>query len=67
MEPLRGCYPPTEKPVFFGHYSMPPETSLQSTTAMCVDHSVAQNGVLCSYRWSGEKQLQIENVSVVGH
>ena len=57
-----GSYPATEKPIFFGHYWMPPEISLQGKNVMCVDRGVAENGVLCSYRWSGEKQLQVENI-----
>lgn len=52
-------YNPLEKPVFFGHYWMPPSTPkpLQSNVA-CVDFSVARGGFLCSYRWDGEKPLQ---------
>jgi len=58
-------YPETEKPIFFGHYWMSSNASLQGINSMCVDHSVAKNGVLCAYRWSGEKQLQVDNILAV--
>jgi len=59
-----GKYPATDKPVFFGHYWMRPNTGLQSDNSMCVDYSVARKGALCSYRWSGEEQLREENILV---
>ena len=64
LEPLGGSYPATDKPVFFGHYWMRPNTCLQSANSMCVDYSVARKGALCSYRWSGEEQLREENILV---
>ncbi len=64
-EPEARSYPATEKPVFFGHYWMLPDTPLQGINMMCVDHSVSRNGVLCSYRWSGEEQLQVKNILTV--
>jgi predicted MPP superfamily phosphohydrolase len=64
LRDLVGNYPSTDKPVFFGHYWMRPNSGLQSDNSMCVDYSVARKGTLCSYRWSGEKQLWEENILV---
>jgi hypothetical protein len=51
-------YAPSGPPVFFGHYwlkSVRPEALGQNVA--CVDFSVARGGVLCAYRWSGERIL----------
>jgi hypothetical protein len=51
-------YPPTEKPVFVGHYWMRgQQPTLLSPNVACVDWSVARGGFLCGYRWDGEQQL----------
>jgi len=50
-----------ECPVFFGHYWMTGEPSVQSDFVACVDYSVAKGGELTAYRWSGEKKLKTEN------
>jgi hypothetical protein len=46
------------KPVFFGHYWLkdrPPE--ITAPNAACLDFSVANEGYLTAYRWSGERDL----------
>ena len=55
-------YPPDEKPVFFGHYWLRSENPyLQSQNVCCLDFSVAKNGMLVGYRFSGEKKLTENN------
>jgi hypothetical protein len=45
-------------PVFFGHYWLKGEPLLTSDYAACLDFSVAKEGYLCAYRWSGENKLK---------
>ena len=47
----------TEKPVFFGHYWLTGTPQLLAPNVACVDYSVANNGILCSYRWDGGSAL----------
>jgi len=61
----RNIYPTGEKPVFFGHYWMRPPVRLLTPNATCVDFSVARGGVLCGYRWNGERKLNPENLLFV--
>ncbi len=53
-------YPDDAPPVFVGHYWLPGDredpTLLRSNVA-CLDWSVARGGVLCAYRWDGERAL----------
>jgi hypothetical protein len=44
-------------PVLFGHYWMTTEPRLTSSTAACLDFSVAKEGYLTAYRWFGEREL----------
>ena len=44
-------------PVLFGHYWMNGKPVLTASNAACLDFSVAKNGYLTAYRWSGEQQL----------
>jgi Calcineurin-like phosphoesterase len=44
-------------PVLFGHYWMRGEPHLTSSTAACLDFSVAKEGYLTAYQWSGESEL----------
>jgi hypothetical protein len=46
-----------QKPVFFGHYWLRGKPSLTSANAACLDFSVAKEGYLTAYRWSGETKL----------
>lgn len=51
-------YPTTAEPVFFGHYWLQAERpAMQASNVACVDYSVAKGGMLCAYRWDGEREL----------
>jgi Calcineurin-like phosphoesterase len=49
-------------PVLFGHYWMNGEPKLTSSTAACLDFSVANQGYLTAYQWSGESELLPEHL-----
>jgi hypothetical protein len=51
-----------EPPVLFGHYWMPSdrEPAPLAPNVACLDYSVAKEGRLCAYRWSGESTLRPE-------
>jgi hypothetical protein len=49
--------PPTDKPIFFGHYWLTGQPYLQSSKIVCLDYSAGKGGPLCAYRWVGEKSL----------
>lgn len=51
-----------EIPVFFGHYWLKGEPAVQSDYLACLDYSVAKNGKLVAYRYSGEKKLTSDNM-----
>lgn len=52
-----------EKPVFFGHYWMShTEINVQRDNVCCIDFSVAKEGLLVGYRFSGEQKLLLENL-----
>ena len=60
-------YGPNEKPVFFGHYwlnAKNQQPQIQSSNTCCLDFSVAKNGILVAYRYSGEKTLSNKNFVV---
>lgn len=50
------------KPVFFGHYWLSGEPRVECPEAVCLDYSIALNGALVAYRWSGETHLTPENI-----
>ena len=50
-----------KKPVFFGHYWMQGEPTLQAHRMACVDYSAGKDGPLVAYRWSGEEILDPRN------
>jgi hypothetical protein len=52
-------------PVLFGHYWMTGAPALTASNAACLDFSVANNGFLTAYRWSGERELLFENLVYV--
>ena len=55
-------YPADAKPVFVGHYWLPPvRPMLLADNVACLDFSVAKAGFLCAYRWQGEQMLTPEN------
>jgi Calcineurin-like phosphoesterase len=45
------------KPVFFGHYWLKDRPEITAQNAACLDFSVAKEGRLTAYRWSGEREL----------
>ncbi len=52
-----------EKPVFFGHYWLDhTEINIQRANVCCIDFSVAKEGLLVGYRFSGEQTLVPENL-----
>jgi hypothetical protein len=56
-------YKPEEKPVFFGHYWMDPKDfNILRDNICCVDYSIAKEGVLAAYRFSGENMLRLEQL-----
>jgi hypothetical protein len=54
-----------DKPVFFGHYWLSGMPALSNSSAACLDFSVAKDGFLTAYRWSGEKALSSGNIVYV--
>lgn len=51
-------YPADAPPVFFGHYWLEDKFPvIQSSNVICVDYSVAKQGALVAYRWSGEGEI----------
>lgn len=50
-----------DRPVFFGHYWLKGKPAIQTNLAACVDYSVAKEGKLVAYRWSGEAELTDKN------
>ena len=49
-------------PVLFGHYWMKGEPAILQPFASCLDFSVASDGYLTAYRWSGESKLKAHNL-----
>ena len=59
----KDSYKASEKPVFFGHYWLnPSEFGLTSENSCCVDFSIAKDGILGAYRFSGEQKLNANNL-----
>jgi|ERR1700733_10176155 len=54
-----------ETPVLFGHYSIPGKPTITNVKAGCLDFSVARQGYLTAYRWSGERDLSAKNLIYV--
>ena len=54
-------YPPEEPPVFLGHYWLRGKPSRLAENVACVDYSVAKDGKLMAYRWSGEHVIDDSN------
>jgi hypothetical protein len=49
-------------PVLFGYYWMETEPIITNPTAACLDFSVARQGFITAYGWSGERELSAENL-----
>lgn len=59
-------YPGDAPPVFFGHYWLEDTYPvIQAANVICLDFSVAKNGYLVSYRWSGEEQIDTRHFVLV--
>ena len=58
-------YDTEEKNVFFGHYWMKGEPTVQKPNVCCLDYSVAKGGKLVSYRLGEETELTSANLSCV--
>ncbi|RYZ61666.1 MAG: phosphoesterase [Chitinophagaceae bacterium] len=58
-------YPDTEPPIFLGHYWLEAEMpELQRSNVICLDYSIAKDGILVAYRWNkGEEISPINFVS----
>lgn len=54
--------PPTDKPIFFGHYWLTGIPDVLSSNAACVDYSAGKGGPLVAYRWDGESRLTSKNL-----
>ena len=54
-----------EPPVIFGHYWFVPNTpQVLERNVACIDYSVAKDGFLAAYTWSGEKQLDPKHFTI---
>jgi len=58
-------YPGDQKPVFFGHYWLKGQPSLQRANACCLDYSVAKGGNLVAYRLDAEEKLSENSIVFV--
>jgi hypothetical protein len=65
LAPVYEPYPPDLPIVFFGHYCLPDGAAILQQNICCIDSCVDTTGKLSAYRWSGEKQLNPENIVVV--
>jgi hypothetical protein len=64
--PVTTDYHYAEKtPVFFGHYWLQGTPAISGDYAACLDFSVAKQGFLTAYRWSGESILSSDNMVYV--
>ena len=50
--------PPTDKPIFFGHYWLTGVPRPLAPHAACLDYSAGLGGPLVAYRWEGEVRLK---------
>ena len=53
------------KPVFFGHYWLKGQPGITAPNAACLDFSVAKEGYLTAYRWTGEAELTKDSLASV--
>ena len=59
-------YPADGPPVFVGHYWLSGDRpAVLADNVACLDYSVAKRGMLCAYRWDGERQLSDEKFVTV--
>lgn len=55
-------YAQAEIPVFFGHYWLKGEPTLQNDNVVCLDYSIAKGGKLVAYRYNGERVLSTDSL-----
>jgi hypothetical protein len=58
-------YEEDKKPVFFGHYWLKGNPSINRNNICCLDYSVAKEGKLVAYRFDGEQVLSNEKLVYV--
>lgn len=59
---------PLDVPVLYGHYwRRGPTPTIDNPKAACLDWSIAKDGQLAAYRWSGEPNLTNENLIATPH
>ncbi|MTG98396.1 MULTISPECIES: metallophosphoesterase [Myroides] len=62
-------YSKEDKPVFFGHYWMKLQANqrarILSENSCCLDYSVAKEGSLVCYRYSGEQKLDSKQINYI--
>jgi hypothetical protein len=58
-------YTSMDKPIFFGHYSLPDRPELLSDQIACVDYGAGPHGPLCAYSWNGETTLNTKSFCLV--
>jgi len=59
-------YPSHAPPIFFGHYWLEDKFPvIQSENVICLDYSVAKDGALVGYRWSGEEVINNKHFVMV--
>jgi hypothetical protein len=55
-------YPKTAPPVFLGHYWLEAEApELQRSNVICLDYSIAKDGLLVAYRWNKGEEISGEH------
>ncbi len=54
-------YPPDEKILFFGHYTLPGSPEILQKNLTCVDYSAYKKNKLVAYRYNGEPELNNSN------
>ena len=64
--PAYARLPAGDKPVFFGHYWLTGDLTLQSRRAVCVDYSAGKGGPLVAYRFDAGRELSLEHFVSVG-
>ena len=52
-------------PCFIGHYWLCGKPQPMTPKIACLDYSIAKNGKLVAYRWSGEQEILAENFTYV--
>ncbi len=55
-------YKPDQPIVFIGHYCLSEGAEIVQKNICCIDSCVDSTGVLSAYRWSGETELNKENI-----